>query len=291
MNQVHKESLSNVENALPTREGLDIEIFGMEGVPEDIVQQHQQRIIQNFYQAQADRYAATGNPPPGQNGGQGPAKKIKVETSDELKKRLAEHKMRVAAQKAAGVTGNAAPPPRDGQSPSQAAPPQGTYPQQQYGQPGYPAPGAGAGVPPSHSPSQQWPPSYPPNGPPPPGGFGLPARPPSNAPPGAGLPQRPGYGGNYYGGQNAGNASTLDDLVSGAARQGDDIDQIIRMAEAGIKPGPTQAVEAAASAAATTEKKSKKEKDKSMRMIYGDLEVSPEERLDTVARYAIGAQS
>jgi hypothetical protein len=120
MNQVHKENLTSVENALPNRQGLDIEIFGMEGVPDDIVQQHNQRIIQNFYTAQAERQAATGNPPRGQSGGQGPAKKIKYETPEELKKRLAEHRAKLAAQKAAGANG--VPPaaaPVDGQSPAQ----------------------------------------------------------------------------------------------------------------------------------------------------------------------------
>ena len=45
MSQVHKENLSAVDNALPNRAGLDIEIFGMEGIPEDIVQQHTQRVL------------------------------------------------------------------------------------------------------------------------------------------------------------------------------------------------------------------------------------------------------
>ena len=39
MNQMHKESLPYVENALPNRSGLEVEIFGMEGIPEDLVQQ------------------------------------------------------------------------------------------------------------------------------------------------------------------------------------------------------------------------------------------------------------
>lgn len=113
LNQVHKENLTSVENALPNRQGLDIEIFGMEGIPEDILQQHNQRIIQNFYAAQAERHAATGNPP----AGQGPAKKIKVETPEEIKKRLAEHRARVAAMKANG--GVMPPTAGDGQSPAQ----------------------------------------------------------------------------------------------------------------------------------------------------------------------------
>lgn len=121
MNQVHKETLSLVENALPNRQGLEVEIFGMEGIPEDVVQQHNQRLIQNFYQAQADRYAATGNPPPGQNS-KNPPKKIRIETTDEIKKRLAEHRARVAAQKAAnGGVASHTPPVGlpDGQSPGQ----------------------------------------------------------------------------------------------------------------------------------------------------------------------------
>jgi hypothetical protein len=119
MNQVHKETLQCVENALPNRSGLDVEIFGMEGVPEDILQQHNQRIIQNFYQAQAERQKATGNPPRGHSGGQGPTKKIKYETPEEIKKRLAEHRAKLAAQKAAAANGVPPPAaPTDGQAPA-----------------------------------------------------------------------------------------------------------------------------------------------------------------------------
>ena len=125
MNQVHKESLSQVENALPNRQGLDVEIFGMEGIPEEIVQQHNQRIIQNFYQAQADRHAATGNPPPGQNPKR-PPKKIKIESPEEIKQRLPNHRTRLAAQKAAGGGPVPTPPQAglpDGRSPSQTQSP------------------------------------------------------------------------------------------------------------------------------------------------------------------------
>lgn len=111
MSQVHKEQLNAVDNALPNRSSLEIEIFGMEGVPEDIVQAHNQRVMTQFQQAEAERRAATGNPPPGaaKDGagggvaGQGAAKKPKLEMSD-LKKRLAEHKAKVAAEKAAEAT-------------------------------------------------------------------------------------------------------------------------------------------------------------------------------------------
>lgn len=110
MSQVHKEQLNAVDNALPNRSSLEIEIFGMEGVPDDIVQAHNQRVVTQFQQAEAERRAATGNPPPGGGaakdgtpgggagaGGQGAAKKPKLEMSD-LKKRLAEHKAKKAAE-------------------------------------------------------------------------------------------------------------------------------------------------------------------------------------------------
>jgi hypothetical protein len=84
----------------------------------------------------------------------------------------------------------------------------------------------------------------------------------------------------------------VDELVSGAARQGDDIDQLIRMAEAGIKPPrkadsstPTAPDGAAPGDEPAPEKKAKKEKDKNVKMIYDD-EISPEERLAMMPKYA-----
>lgn len=109
------------------------------------------------------------------------------------------------------------------------------------------------------------------------------------------------------------NASSVDDLISGAAREPDDIDEIIRMAEAGIKPPKktdlqVQPVSTAAPASITlaptvstpqptitpeatekaepAEKKPKKDKDKNTKMIYSDNEVSPEEKLAKMPRYA-----
>ncbi|KAG8533585.1 uncharacterized protein KY384_001325 [Bacidia gigantensis] len=106
MTQVHKESLASIENALGNRAGLDVEIFGMEGVPEDVNQSHRQRVIQQYAQAEAERRAATGNPGPG-DGANGAAKKPKIEEVSDVKKRLAEHKAKKAAEAAAGVnTGN-----------------------------------------------------------------------------------------------------------------------------------------------------------------------------------------
>jgi hypothetical protein len=126
-----------------------------------------------------------------------------------------------------------------------------------------------------------------------------------------------------YNAEYGANASSLDDLVSGAAREPDDIDEIIRMAEAGIKPpkkgdvqsnpvpvpvsapppallpvppeAPTQLNNSAPEAAIVSEstekpeageKKAKKEKDKNAKMVYSDNEVSPEEKMAKMPRYA-----
>jgi len=117
-------------------------------------------------------------------------------------------------------------------------------------------------------------------------------------------PHSQGHNGDY-----STNASSVDDLVSGAAREADDIDEIIRMAEAGIKPpkkGETPAaaqVEAVAPPTATPtpapeaaekndtaekteqgEKKAKKEKP--IKMFYSDNDLSPEEKMAKMPRYA-----
>ncbi|TVY34480.1 BUB3-interacting and GLEBS motif-containing protein [Lachnellula subtilissima] len=431
MNQVHKETLTMVDNSLPNRQGLEVEIFGMEGIPEDVSQAHNQRIIAGFYQAEAERRATTGNPGPGGNQGN-QSKKPKFESPTDLKKRLAEHKARKEAEKAGTSSGGNTPMVEGvqnsplGQSPSSfvrfavdpthapelttsqnnASPyiaPQathgasqgagyGSFSQEPYSQPAaaYQQPYAsqppfsgppGAQFQPQYSPPQQYPPSqsFPPpgfqppgqnypSGPPsfgagspPPGSFngyhgppsntppahgGLPNRPPS-LPPAPGLPQRPSFGapqvppyqmqqlhqgppgtsfqgqqgswtGNSWKGQDqkpamsssypphsqgygdySTNASSVDDLVSGAAREADDIDEIIRMAEAVAAP-PVQATEAEAKAEATsasvpesaeigdksepTQKKSKK--DKPQKMIYSDNEMSPEEKMALMPRYA-----
>lgn len=96
MSQVHKEQLSAVDNALPNRTSLDVEIFGMEGVPEDIIQSHNQRVLTQFQQAETERQAVTGNPPAGTGSGEPSSKKPKVESVSEMKKRLAEHRAKRA---------------------------------------------------------------------------------------------------------------------------------------------------------------------------------------------------
>ncbi|KAK5939246.1 hypothetical protein PMZ80_008549 [Knufia obscura] len=117
MNQVHKENLTAIENALPNRAGLDVEIFGMEGIPDEIVQQHNQRVLTNFHQAEAERRAATGNLTPGAPSANGP-KKPKFESPAELKKRLAEHKAAklAAEQNGGGSSGANTPTPGQAQT-------------------------------------------------------------------------------------------------------------------------------------------------------------------------------
>lgn len=90
MTQVHKETLGTIENALPNRAGPDIEIFGMEGIPDDVRTSHEQRVIGQYAQAEAERRASTGNPTSGTAAGA--IKKPKFESPSDLKKRLAEHK-------------------------------------------------------------------------------------------------------------------------------------------------------------------------------------------------------
>jgi hypothetical protein len=76
-------------------------------------------------------------------------------------------------------------------------------------------------------------------------------------------------------------------LVSGAARQSDAIDDYIRKLEAGEKQPrkPESATPTANEPAPAEEKKSKKDKDKNVKMVYDD-EISPEERLALMPKYA-----
>lgn len=236
LNQVHKETLSQVENALPNRQGLEVEIFGMEGIPQEVLEQHRNRIIQNFYQAQEDRRIATGNPPPGQS--KNPRKKIKIETAEELLKRFAEYR---AQRKAVAANGGV----MEGVVQTSTS-----FPQQGFNQPGFPG----------QQPHGQAPYNF--------STDSLPARPSANLAGAPGLPQRPTQPGFWNGSAQA-------------AASGDEIDQLIRMAEAGVKPQkkPEEGDEAG-------EGKSKKEKDKKGRMIYDDAEFSPEEKMAALPRYA-----
>lgn len=93
MTQVHKENLTHVENANPGRQGLEIEIFGMEGVPADILDQHNQQVTQAHFAEEEERARITGNPVRGTyaNGQAAPNKRPKInETLEEIEARAAQ---------------------------------------------------------------------------------------------------------------------------------------------------------------------------------------------------------
>lgn len=109
MNQVHKENLTHVENAIPGRQGLDIEIFGMEGVPAEIVDQHNQQVTQKHFAEEAERQRMTGNPARGAfaNGAVVPNKRARVnESLEEIEKRAEKYRQ----DRANGIIPAPAPP-------------------------------------------------------------------------------------------------------------------------------------------------------------------------------------
>lgn len=136
MEQVHKEQLEAVDNAIPGRESIDLEIFGTEGIPESEVAAHNQRILSAFAQREADRRAGSG-----QSGSGTKRQKIDISKDldpEEIKKKLEAHKKAMAAA-AAGASSTAAPGPQGSMSPgrsaspgqaaydAQGSPPQGAY--------------------------------------------------------------------------------------------------------------------------------------------------------------------
>jgi hypothetical protein len=88
--------------------------------------------------------------------------------------------------------------------------------------------------------------------------------------PNAGLHTAIPDGGRAPGAEAASISSSVNDLVSGAAKEADQA-----------------AAKAAAGAGATTEEKpSKKDKSKPTRLVYSDNETSPEEKMARLSRYA-----
>lgn len=148
MTQVHKEQLQKVEHAIEGRESVDIEIFGMEGIPENEIAAHRQRVLSQISQAEAERRAQAGIP--------GTGKKSKVTAAaldpEEIKRRLEEHRRvvvdgSVTPSLTPGAHGGSASPGRS-QSPAQygaagspTVPAQAAYPTQGFPQhqPGFAA--------------------------------------------------------------------------------------------------------------------------------------------------------
>ncbi|KAF2002149.1 hypothetical protein P154DRAFT_521270 [Amniculicola lignicola CBS 123094] len=91
MTQVHKEQLTSVDNALPGRQTLDVEIFGMEGVPEDLVHQHSLTVTEKHFTDAQEFQLRTGNVMYGFGTGNRPdPKRPKVNDKvDDIAKRIA----------------------------------------------------------------------------------------------------------------------------------------------------------------------------------------------------------
>lgn len=84
------------------------------------------------------------------------------------------------------------------------------------------------------------------------------------------LPHLPGEHVN----RNSANATSLDDLLSGAAKDADRAESSMPVITV-LKAEDLQA-----------EKKSRKEKDKNTKLVYSDNDVSPEEKMAQLPRYA-----
>ncbi|KAJ5964294.1 Zinc finger BED-type predicted [Penicillium vulpinum] len=323
LSQVHKEQLTQVHNALPNRMGVDVEIFGMEGIPADVLKAHQQRVASQFQQAELDRQHATGNPTSGASSGRQPAKKPKLEPVSDLKKRLAEHKAKRAEALAGGSSGDVTPSsavqstPTSGvytQSPQIPAAQPYSYPQPYGGPPAAVTPHfsqTGSPVYSSYSPvgGQQVPGAspYTPSGYPSPYPVGLPAQPPVSygAPPfhqqqpppdnrfmglpaASNLPQRPAFAVPSV------NAHEMQKMHMGhvpptPAASGYSNGDSFQSTEHVSTPVDNQISGAANDMASKTDdiNKPKKEKTKpAIRMIYNDDTFSPEEKMAQLPRYA-----
>jgi hypothetical protein len=261
MNQVHKETLTHVENANPGRQGLELEIFGMEGVPAEIIDQHNQQVTQAHFAEEQERARITGNPMRGAyvNGQAAPNKRPKInESLDEIEERAAKFR----EDRKNGVLPAPVEPVQTAVcilETRQTYAMELTYlqtspvAQSPYG---VPPPGAPVAFPPGA-------PAYPPQGVPQPfspANGGMPARPGSiPGQPGA-LPPRPGFGapppGAYPPGQNGDISNSVDDLINEVTNQ----------------------------AAPKEEKKSKK--DKNQRLIFFAETTSPEEKMAALPRFA-----
>lgn len=111
LSQVHKETLTEVPNHAEGRNDLVSEVFGMYGIPADIMAQHQERVYAAYNKEQAEYRKKTGNPLPGTSHHkevmammqtQQVSKKQKVEDDiSKAKARVAELKARKLAEKLA----------------------------------------------------------------------------------------------------------------------------------------------------------------------------------------------
>lgn len=77
------------------------------------------------------------------------------------------------------------------------------------------------------------------------------------------------------------NTSAIDDLISSASKQAD-----VSATQTSAPSVATEPAAAAPSKEKPADEKKEKEKSKATRLVYSDNEVSPEERMATLSRYA-----
>lgn len=202
MTQVHKEQLTQVDNAIAGRQSLDIEIFGMEGVPQDVIDQHNAQVTTQHFREEKERQAATGNPARGALNGLPNKRAKKNETIEEIEANAAKFRTdrangvlpqpaaEVVVESVSAIAWTTHDIAADMLSPQkspavQAFPPPGNFPPGQF-PPGYSAPPGGI-----------------------PGASGLPQRPGFDAPPPGAFPN---------GGPGADFSASLDDLIADAQK-------------------------------------------------------------------------
>ena len=259
MTQVHKEQLNQVENAIAGRGGLDIEIFGMEGVPPEIIDQHNQQVTQQHFADERARQQATGNPTRGSGLNGAPHKRAKKnETLEVIQQRVDQYRIdrkngvlpppvAEQASEPVGDTLSDELPIRLSESVSSEDPTVDMLQTPPAIQPFAPPPGAAAPpFPLGAFPPGAFPPAHPGSAP---GVSALPPRPGFGAPPPSAFPNGAPPGTDF-------NAS-LETLIADAQKPAAD---------------------------AAAEKKSKK--DKNIRLVFFDESVSPEEKMAALPRYA-----
>lgn len=113
MQQVHKEELHSVDNALDGRRDPNIEIFGMVGIPENIHEERVAALTQEYQRLQREHRRKTGNPLPGEvkdNANTSVSKTQQLtEGMSDLKARVAAAKAKKEAEKAAKAAGGLPP--------------------------------------------------------------------------------------------------------------------------------------------------------------------------------------
>ncbi|KAI8991671.1 hypothetical protein BDF20DRAFT_812126 [Mycotypha africana] len=122
--QVHKIEINKVPNALPGRDSLDIEIFGMEGIPEEDMIAHEAKIAGGGGGGQAKKSKSSGS---GQYG---------ELTIEQIQQQLAAKKAE-AATSASPVAAVASPAPTTAYAPFQQQVGVAPQQQQQYYANGY----------------------------------------------------------------------------------------------------------------------------------------------------------